>query len=191
MSLPALTGQLSFRPFSPDLDGQLVIAFARDVYLCTFGNRCAFERKFGPDGQGYVPWLKRRRKEAMLAYEGDTLVGMVVLGSYKADPTIGYVSCYYLVEQARGRTLGDELGTFACQVLRDKGFAHARLSVSVLNTRAVRFYRRRGGGMPDLVPGVSQISTTLRSNSDEVQIHRKFPISVCGRRLRGKGFLVF
>jgi ribosomal protein S18 acetylase RimI-like enzyme len=136
-------GKLSFRAFNPDRDGKLVTAFARDEALCSFGDHRRFERMFGPDGERYVPWLQRGRK-AMLAYEGETPVGMVVLGTYKPDPAIGYVAQYYLVEQARGRALGDELDTFACQSLRDKGFTHARLLVSLSNIRALRFYRRRG-----------------------------------------------
>jgi ribosomal protein S18 acetylase RimI-like enzyme len=143
MSLPTPTGKISFRGFNPSRDGKLVTAFARDEFICTFGDDRRFERKFGPDGERYVPWLQRGR-EAMLAYEGDALVGAVILGSYKPDPTIGYVVQYYLIEPARGRALGDELDLFACQLLRDKGFTRARLLVSLSNIRAVRFYRRRG-----------------------------------------------
>jgi ribosomal protein S18 acetylase RimI-like enzyme len=136
-------GQLSFRPFNPKRDSQLVTAFARDVYLCSFGDHRRFEQQYGPDGQGYVPWLQRRRK-AMLACEGDTPVGMVVLGRYDPDPTIGFVFQYYLIEPARGRSLGDELDTFACQALRATGFTRARLAVSLSNIRALQFYRRQG-----------------------------------------------
>jgi ribosomal protein S18 acetylase RimI-like enzyme len=149
-------GKLSFRPFNADRDSEQVTSFARDIFLCTFGNDRLFERKFGPDGEHYVPWLKRRR-EAMLAYEEDTPVGMVVLGNYKPVPTVGCVIHYYLVEQARGRSLGDELDTFACQSLRAKGFTHARLAVSLSNIRAVHFYRRRGwsdAGPHSRMPGL-------------------------------------
>jgi ribosomal protein S18 acetylase RimI-like enzyme len=134
---------LSFRPFNPKRDDKLVTAFGRDEAVCSFGDHRRFERKFGPDGQRFVPWLQRRR-EAMLAYEGDTPVGLVVLGRYKPDPAIGFVFQYYLVEPARGRGLGDELDTFACQTLQATGFSRALLAVAVANTRAVRFYRRRG-----------------------------------------------
>jgi GNAT superfamily N-acetyltransferase len=150
-------GQLSFRPFNADQDGPLVTAFARDIFLCTFGDHRRFERKFGPNGEHYVPWLERGRRQAMLAYEGDTPVGLVVLGRYKPDPTFGYVFHYYLIEQARGRRLGDELDSFACQALRANGFPHARLAVSLTNIRAVRFYRRRGwtdAGPRPRTPGV-------------------------------------
>ncbi len=87
-------GTISFRAFKPSRDGQLVTAFARDVFFCTFGNYRRFERMFGPEGRRYVPWLKRGGREAVLAYEGDTPVGMVVLSTYKPDPTIGYVFQY-------------------------------------------------------------------------------------------------
>jgi ribosomal protein S18 acetylase RimI-like enzyme len=108
-------GNISFRAFDPAQDGKLVRAFARDLFLRSFGNDGRFEREFGPDDLDYVAWLEQVPTEAMLAYEGDTAVGIVVLGSYKPDPTIGYVFHYCLIKQARGRSLGEAL-TWACHV---------------------------------------------------------------------------
>src|SRR4051794_7182274 len=84
-----MSDAVTFRDIDCFRDGELVKAFGRDLFWCSFGDDGRFEREFGPDGEGYLTWLEQRPTRAMLMYEGMIPIGMVVLGTYQHNPTIG------------------------------------------------------------------------------------------------------
>ncbi|WP_292083662.1 MULTISPECIES: GNAT family N-acetyltransferase [unclassified Brevundimonas] len=152
---------LTFRAIDPVSDGEIVIRFVREIFALSFGDDRRFVGQFGETGAGYLAWLDARLAEdppsAVLALQGETVVGLVVTGRYPDDPALGYVYHYYLTPSARGRGLASVLDRQAMTTLCRRGFVRARLSVSEANAPALRFYLRQGwtvvGPRPDQ-PGV-------------------------------------
>jgi GNAT superfamily N-acetyltransferase len=148
---------LTFRPIELHRDGDVAIAFARDLIVASFGTDAKFVRDFGEDGADYLAWLADRLAEdpdsaALLLKEG-TPVGMVVVGTYEDDASIGYVYHYYLVASERLQGLGTALDDYAMETLRRRGLRRARLSVAETNAPAVRFYIKRGWAHAGPRPG--------------------------------------
>ncbi|MTJ82235.1 MAG: GNAT family N-acetyltransferase [Telmatospirillum sp.] len=73
-----------------------------------------------------------------------TVIGMIVLGTWKNDPSVGYVNHYYLVPAWRGRGLGGRLDDRAVETLRHAGYHRLRLSTMPANAAATALYRRHG-----------------------------------------------
>lgn len=76
--------------------------------------------------------------------QGGVIVGQMELGSFKTDPSIGYVNLYYLAAEVRGTGLSSVLDNYATNYFVSRGFTSARLSVSPSNSRAIRFYEKHG-----------------------------------------------
>ncbi len=138
---------LTMRPIDVDSDASLLITYAEDLFAISFGPG-RFVEQFGSDGADYLPWIAEKqlanRANAALALMQGTPVGMVVVGPWAEDQTIGYVYHYYLEPQARGRGLARELDRYAVFTLRKTGHVSARLSVARSNARARYFYQKQG-----------------------------------------------
>ncbi len=159
---------MTFRPIELHRDGELAVAFARDLIAASFGTDAKFVREFGEDGAGYLAWLSDRLGEdpesAALLLKDGTPVGMVVVGTYKDDPSTGYVHHYYLVPSKRLQGLGMALDDYAMTALHRRGLDRARLSVAETNAPAVRFYIKRGwihAGPRPGQPGVAYMDRTI------------------------------
>ncbi len=74
---------------------------------------------------------------------GDEIVGQINLGRF-IDPSVGYISVFYVAPVWRGSGVADAMEEFAAVWFKGRHFRSARLSVSPTNVRAVRFYIRRG-----------------------------------------------
>lgn len=153
---------IEFKPIDLEKDRDMVIKFREDSFVCSFGSNEKFWAENGPNAELYIEWLTAKIKNAPFSavhiWLGDRIVGQMELGTFKRDPSVGYINLYYLIPEFRGTGLSKLLDDYAVQYLRGKGFLKARLSVSPTNLRAVRYYSRMGwvdiGTRPD-APEVS------------------------------------
>jgi ribosomal protein S18 acetylase RimI-like enzyme len=92
----------------------------------------------------------------------------------RGSPPAGYVNLFYLVPSVRGLGFGESLHEYALSVFAGLGLQKLQLSVSPLNERAVRFYRKHGwqdlgprAGHPDvhLMERSYALSTPAASSS--------------------------
>jgi GNAT superfamily N-acetyltransferase len=131
-----------------DAESPVCVAYMRDLLKLNFGSDEPFLRDYGPDGSGYIQWLRPRRiadpRSAVFACADSLPVGMVVTGRWRVDPSIGYVNQYYLTPRWRGRGLGRQLDDYAMYVLWTQGCRQARLTAASTNTAAVNFYTKLG-----------------------------------------------
>lgn len=140
--------KLGFRRVRPLADAQLLVRFARDLYIESLGSDAAFFRDFGPYGLLFPPWIARCREinsdfAAFLDEEGAD-IGLVVLGDDGRDPLLGRVHHFYVAPGWRGRGFGGLLDDYARETLARAGFERARLNVAAGNARARRFYAAQG-----------------------------------------------
>lgn len=151
--------EFEVRPIDCDCDRDHIIAYARDVFTITFGSIAQYVEEFGVNGSGFIPWIADKQAidpaNAALALFHGAPAGMVVLGRWAEDATVGYVYHYYLEPHARGRGFAAQLDDYAASVMRRQGHRTARLSVARTNGRALNFYKNRGwaeaGPRPDQV----------------------------------------
>jgi ribosomal protein S18 acetylase RimI-like enzyme len=126
----------------------LVLQFRIDSFVCSFGTPDKFWEENGPKGELYLARLREKLADdpssVVHAWLQNTIVGQVELGTFKLDPSIGYVNLYYLIPEMRGKGLSDQLDAYAIGYLRGKGYKRARLSVAPSNSRAVRYYQKMG-----------------------------------------------
>ena len=136
------------------------VRFREDSYICSFGDATQF---YGDDNRGvdrYSQFLTERMASfpgsCQHAWLGDRIVGQLEMGRVRADASIGYVNLFYLIPEMRGQGLGAELDDRAECFFVEHGVLRARLSVSVQNACAWRFYMKRGwvDQGPSSEPGV-------------------------------------
>ncbi len=125
----------------------MCITFAVDTNMCSFGSA---EQLHGEDGKGTERYIQRLRaklaadpESCLHVWLGGTVVGQLNLGRF-IDPSVGYVSVFYVAPQWRGKGVADGMEQYATDWFKRRGFASARLSVTPSNVRAVRFYLRSG-----------------------------------------------
>jgi len=133
---------LIFRPIDLTAHRAVAIRFCKDAHLCSFGHIDRFK------ADEYKAWLEKRMEQDPWAgvhiwFQGE-IIGQMELGSYRVDPSIGYVNLYYLIPELRGTQISPKLDEFAVQHLRKQGYRRAYLSVSPTNARAHRYYQRLG-----------------------------------------------
>lgn len=71
-------------------------------------------------------------------------MGQLEFCTVSAEPETGYIYLIYLTPQARGQGMADLLLQYIGRTLWQAGSRRVVLSVSRLNPRAMRFYRRSG-----------------------------------------------
>jgi ribosomal protein S18 acetylase RimI-like enzyme len=95
----------------------------------------------------WTHWLGRDSelgRRAFVAYEGDTVVGVVLAGPDPHDPRRGHVARLYVTPRRWGAGIGRKLYCAALEHLRGAGFAEATLWVLERNDRARSWYERLG-----------------------------------------------
>jgi GNAT superfamily N-acetyltransferase len=160
--------KLSFRPIDPNHDNKILISYCRDLISVNFGTDARFVDQFGADGAGYVALIRGKLMDdpesALFACTDSAVVGMVVIGRWRADPSVGYVYHYYLAPSWRGRGLGAQLDDQAIKLFLTRGFRRVRLSAATANSVALRFYKNLGwidAGARGDVPGVQFLEKTI------------------------------
>jgi GNAT superfamily N-acetyltransferase len=141
-------GPLTFVPVDLDSHEDLCVRFSEDAFVESFGDAQRFHEEDGNGSERYRVWLRNRLandpKSAVLIWHESRIIGQVTAGQWKADPTIGYVNLYYLIPEMRGMGLSKYIESYAVTYLKSLGLKLARLSVSPINKRAIRFYEKNG-----------------------------------------------
>jgi ribosomal protein S18 acetylase RimI-like enzyme len=159
---PILHDQVSyfFRAidFEDDQDFERAFRQIGDSFEASFGSRERFIKEAGPEGSIYKDRCVAKKKlypatHMFLVESQGHVVGQVEMGRYKHDLSKGYANIYYLEEKYRGLGLAEILDQWFEKAFREQGLSDALLSVSPSNTRALKFYIKRGwknlGPRPD------------------------------------------
>jgi ribosomal protein S18 acetylase RimI-like enzyme len=88
---------------------------------------------------------------------------------WKHDLSVGYVNLFYLIPEFRGRGFGRQLDRYAANFFNQLGCQSARLSVSLTNQVAMRFYLRQGWidlGQREDAPEVHYLEKTYEADGD-------------------------
>lgn len=149
---------LSLHPMDFVRDCDVVVPFARDMFVVTHGDDALFRRDYGEAGERYMDALRALVDVefgfASVASLNGSPCGFLAGAARGAEPDYGYLYCIYLVPGARGAGLGNLLVAHAERHFGDCGFRMAKLSVGEANTRAIRLYEKRGwrdaGPRPDI-----------------------------------------
>jgi len=152
---------LSFKPVDLDAHAEFCVRFALDLQVLGFGSAEGFHEPDGKGAERHIAHLHKRAASwpGCLAHvwRGEQIIGQINVSCVDSDPDIGYINLLYLVPEARGRGLGTLLETYAWAFLTRHGCRSLRLSASVANTPAWRFYQRNGWQDPgprEDAPGV-------------------------------------
>lgn len=140
--------QVEFHPIDLERTKALCQRFEEDSFICSFGDSSGFHES---DGLGGIRCIESLRSKLVAdpacgvhLWQDSRIVGMLVMGAHRLDPSIGHVFLYYLIPEVRGTGLSQSMDDHAVAYLKGKGYQKARLCVSPTNTRAIRFYERRG-----------------------------------------------
>jgi ribosomal protein S18 acetylase RimI-like enzyme len=155
-------------PIDLERSAELCVAFRRDSYVCSFGDQSRFIADHGPDGAGYLDWLRTRIGEFpaghVHVWQGRQIVGQMEMRVRDGVPTFLYVNLFYVIPAERGTGVGEVLHRYALHVGRAQGFTMARLGVSPSNQRALAYYRKHGWrdlGRNPAKPGVHAMELDL------------------------------
>ena len=159
LRLPCLPGGFRVTPIAPG-DERTCAAFHRDMYAVAFGTDAGLEEEMGPGDARYLAQLSRRIAdfpEGMVHLRhGEAIVGQLEMKRLADEPRMGYVSMLYVVPDHRDHGCGALLHGHAARVARRHGMEALRLSVSLTNEAALRFYAnlgyRRVGERPNVRP---------------------------------------
>jgi len=135
---------LQFKPINLQQNADLCLKFIKETHLCSFGSMEGFEAE-GTERfiQRIADKLSQDPESCLHVWNDNAIVGQLNFGTF-VDPAIGYISHFYVTSEWRGTGVASEMGTYAGQYLRRRGFRSARLSVIATNTRAMRFYLKHG-----------------------------------------------
>lgn len=135
-------------PIDLERTAELCVAFRRDSFACSFGDDARFVQESGPDGAGYLEWLRGRIAEFPEGHvhvrRDRDIVGQMEMRVRDGVPAFLYVNLFYAVPAARGTGIGNVLHRYAVSLCRDQGITLARLRVSPSNRRALAYYRKHG-----------------------------------------------
>lgn len=136
---------LRFSPIDLDAHFEKGLQFIRDAFVCSYGAIDKLDEIGGPEGyrSGLQQALSELPETIVHVWRCEELVGQVELSIHR-DRALGFVNLFYLIPAARGCGMGRALHDYARDVFWRNGVSRARLSVAPTNTRALRFYAKRG-----------------------------------------------
>ena len=156
------SNELEFKPIDLEKNLDVAIRFREDAFICSFGIGDKFWQENGPKAERYVEWLKAKLDNdpysAVHVWRSQQIIGQMELGSFKPEPSIGYINLYYIIPEFRGAGLSHVLDEYAVTYLRSKGHKKALLSVSPSNLRALRYYTRMGWVDIGVRPGLPEVN---------------------------------
>jgi ribosomal protein S18 acetylase RimI-like enzyme len=137
---------LRFEPIDLQRNVETCVTFRRDSHFCSFGAGEAFDNVTG-GVEGYLSRLGERLKSLpegiVHVWRNGRIVGQIE-AQVPAGGVGGYVNLLYLVPEERGRGVGGELHDYVVALFRRLGLPSVRLSVSLTNTPALRYYSKHG-----------------------------------------------
>jgi aminoglycoside 6'-N-acetyltransferase len=129
-------------------NADLCIAFHREMYVASFGTDAGLDEEMGVENANYLEGLRARIAQVpegnVHLWRGSRIVAQAEMRLLEEDPSIGYVSLFYVAADCRGEGLGRALHEHAVDVFRRRGLRAMRLSVSISNPGAMAFYRHLG-----------------------------------------------
>ncbi len=118
----------------------------RDTHFSSFGSL----DDFADNAEGEEHLIARIRNKlidrpgsCLHVWKNEQIVGQLQMGQF-ADPKIGYINLLYVVPEYRGAGIASLIEDYASAHLQEQGFQSARLSVTLQNHRAIRFYLKKG-----------------------------------------------
>ncbi len=140
------TPTLQFKPINLQKHAGLCLQFISDTHLCSYGPMDDFSEE-GQTPQRFLDRIAAKLADdpesCLHVWQGDSIVGQINFGTFR-DPAIGYLSFFYVAPEWRGTGVAAEMDAFVTRRFRQRGYKTARLSVTVFNERALRFYRKCG-----------------------------------------------
>lgn len=133
---------LNFRTIDIEKDKDLIIKFRKDSYVVSFGTK----EGFGYEND-YINRVKERidkfPKGQVIIKKDNIPIGQMELQIKEFEgKEIGYVNCYYLIPEYRGKGLGKELIDYAEEFFRKSNVSEYHLRVSPTNQRAIHLYTK-------------------------------------------------
>lgn len=158
---------LEFKPINLAQHQKLCIEFSADAYVCSFGSADRFYQAHRNGTDGYIRWVRQRAIEipnsCIHVWQGEKIIGQILMGRWKHDSNVGYVNLFYLVPEFRGQGFGQQLDGHAAHFFKHLGCQSARLCVSPTNLGAVKFYLKHGWvdvGQREDAPEVNYLEKT-------------------------------
>jgi len=138
---------LEFRPTDLQRHADLCLRFIEDTHLCSFGSMDGFAAEDGQKPQHFIERIAAKLAQdpqsCLHVWIADDIVGQLNFGTF-VDPSIGYISHFYVVPSWRGTGVATEMDDFATHHFKQRGYKVARLSVTSANARAMQFYQKHG-----------------------------------------------
>lgn len=135
---------LAFNRINLARDYEFCVAARRDAYVCSFHRDDGFDAFLAGYRERMTTRLTSREWHYLHVWRGGEIVGQLEFRTSSPEPDSGYVHLIYLTPQARGQGLAALLLQHVAHTMQQAGCRRAVLSVSRLNLRALRFYRRCG-----------------------------------------------
>ncbi len=137
---------IAFIPIDLESTADLCVRFRRDAMAESFADGAErFDLASGENHQHYLDWLQQRLQEfpegCVHILESSSIVGQIEM-QLTGQQTLTYLNMLYLVPEARGRGLGNQLHDYIIQIFQQVGVVKAQLSVSPTNQRALAFYKK-------------------------------------------------
>lgn len=141
-------------------DTDACIRMRREMYIASFGTEDGLEEEMGADNVFYVRQLHDKLAQVpegnVHLWRDGRMVGQLEMRLLEDEDDVAYLSLIHVVAEYRGHGLGKRLHQHAMQVSRARGKRLMRLSVSLHNASAMRFYKRLGwvvvGTRPNRLP---------------------------------------
>ena len=139
---------ITFATIELSRHADLCVCFRRDSFQCSFWDGAQrFDQESGRDGKKYLDWLQKRIAKlpegCVHVLEDGRIVGQLEM-RLREQPGLGYINLFYLIPEARGRGIGEELNRYAIETFQKLEVSQAQLSVSPSNYRALAYYRKHG-----------------------------------------------
>lgn len=133
-----------FKPIDLNKHFNYCLAFRRDSHFCSFDTYVGFDKSV----VGYQERMSSRMRDERWHYfhiwDSDSIIGQLEFKSFSERPNCGYVHLIYLIPEYRGSGVANIAQKFIVDTLKAQGCEQAMLSVSRINERAVRHYKRQG-----------------------------------------------
>ena len=119
-------GPLTFTPVDLKSYEDVCVQFSEDAFVESFGDAKRFHEEDGKGSERYRVWLRERLAKdptsVVLVWNASKIIGQVTAGKWKVDPSVGYVSLYYLIPEMRGKGIATQLLKKVCEVALEEGF---------------------------------------------------------------------
>ena len=150
---------LEFKPINLCLHADMCLQFIEDTHLCSYGTLEGFLDE-GQSSQRFLDRIAEKLsadpESCLHVWQDEEIVGQLNFGTF-IDPSIGYLSFFYVAPSWRGTGIAAAMEHFAIARFGQRGYKTACLSVTATNVRARRFYLKQG--WKDLGPREDQPAT--------------------------------